>query len=97
MAEKQLSLKGLESETSSERIEKTRFTITLPLDISIKVDIEREKSLHTRNDWILMAIKEKLSGEENSPGKRLEKEISEIRDALEKMNARVDARASLDK
>jgi hypothetical protein len=85
MRQKQLNLGVIPNDAENERIGKTRFTIALPLDISIKVDIEREKSLHTRNDWILMAIKEKLSGTaEITNFKKLEKELLEIKKLLEK-------------
>lgn len=84
MANKQLNLDVPNINLDKEKIGKTRFTITLPLDVSIKVDIEREKSLHTRNDWILMAIKEKLSGMEEHDIKQLEKDIREIKELIQK-------------
>jgi len=87
MANRQLNFDFPDVNLDKEKIGKTRFTITLPLDISIKVDIEREKSLHTKNDWILMAIKEKLNGEgdikpfEHSI-KQLENDIREIKEFI---------------
>lgn len=87
MANKQLNFDFPEVNLDKEKIGKTRFTITLPLDISIKVDIEREKSLHTKNDWILMAIKEKLTGEGDIKPleqsiKQLENDIREIKELI---------------
>lgn len=84
MASKQLNLDVPNINLDKEKIGKTRFTITLPLDVSIKVDIEREKSLHTRNDWILMAIKEKLKGESEDIIKQMETDIREIKELISK-------------
>ena len=97
MEAKQLNL-GVEPHyIENEKIGRTRFTISLPLDISIKIDIERDKSLHSRNDWILMAIKEKLNETEIPDFKKLEKEILEIKQILERTNTRAATQVSSDK
>jgi metal-responsive CopG/Arc/MetJ family transcriptional regulator len=38
----------------------TKISISLPVDLAIKVDLERADSYQTRSSWIKEAIEEKL-------------------------------------
>lgn len=89
MNTKQLNLSGELRSNNNEKIGKSRFTVTLPLDLSIRVDIEREKSLHTKNDWIIMAVKEKLSKNEGNHAEDLKDEITNIKELLDEINEKI--------
>lgn len=89
MNTKQLNLSGELRSNNNEKIGKSRFTVTLPLDLSIRVDIEREKSLHTKNDWIIMAVKEKLSKNEGNHAEDLKAEITNIKELLDEINEKI--------
>tara|TARA_R110002050_G_scaffold298723_2_gene462551 strand:- start:1436 stop:1705 length:270 start_codon:yes stop_codon:yes gene_type:complete len=89
MSNKQLDLSSEIRAKEHEKIGKSRFTVTLPLDLSIKLDIEREKSLHTKNDWIIMAVKEKLAKTEGNNEEDLKSEIINLRGLLNEIKEKL--------
>jgi metal-responsive CopG/Arc/MetJ family transcriptional regulator len=65
-------------------IDKARFSISLPVDIIIKMDISREKNKTSRTNWIEQAITEKLEKEKEILSKisieqQLRSELDELR------------------
>jgi len=62
---------------------KNRFSVSLPVDLAIKLNIELENLKIPKNMFVVMAIKEKL---ESSPKKDTEKnEIEEIWKEIDKI------------
>lgn len=64
-----------------------RWTITLPIALSISVDIERKNSKDSKSSWIKSAIEEKLKRikeeeEAKNEIKTLREEVSLLKDLL---------------
>ena len=57
-----------------DKLKNSRFTLVLPLDLYIKMDIEREKTKFSKSEWISLAISEKLEKEKKQ---RLNSDILE--------------------
>lgn len=64
-------------------IDKTRFSITIPLDLAIKLDMELEKLKFSRNSFIKQAIEEKLNSLNEKELVVLE--IEKIKNEIEKI------------
>lgn len=64
----------------------TRFTLVIPMDLSIKLDIAREKVKLNKSNWIIEAIREKLGAENKSKNyiEEMRDDIKHIKELLEK-------------
>lgn len=83
-------------EKKEEKLEKTvRWTITLPLSMSIKIDIMRKATNDTKSSWIRKAINKSFLGEKtefkskNKTEDSLSDLIKEVRDLKRIVNKNV--------
>lgn len=65
-----------------------RWTITMPLSLAIKIDIERKATNDTKSSWIRKALEEKTLNQKNDniDKKILEKLTTEIEELKKKVN-----------
>ncbi|MGL4999393.1 MAG: hypothetical protein ACRC5T_10530 [Cetobacterium sp.] len=71
------------------RIDKTRFSIGLPIDLVIKLDMKLEKLPVSRNEFIVRSIEEKLNAldAQESDIEELKKEINAIKEYIKEKRA----------
>lgn len=71
------------------RIDKTRFSIGLPIDLAIKLDMKLEKLPLSRNEFIVRSIEEKLNAldAQESDIEELRKEINAIKEYIKEKEA----------
>ena len=62
-----------------------RWTITLPISLSIKVDIDRKGTNHSKSSWIKEAIEEKLGLSKKEPNINLN--LKEIKNDLDEIKS----------
>jgi DNA mismatch repair ATPase MutS len=66
-----------------DQIEKVvRYTITLPLTLSIKMDIERKKLNLNRSAWIRMQLEKNIMKTSQVTLKDIQNEIKELKEAV---------------
>lgn len=65
-----------------------RWTITIPLSLAIKIDIERKATNDTKSSWIRKALEEKTLNQKNDniDKKILEKLTTEIEELKKKVD-----------
>lgn len=65
-----------------------RWTITMPLSLAIKIDIERKATNDTKSSWIRKALEEKTLNQkiDNIDKKLLEKLTNEIEELKKKVD-----------
>lgn len=62
-----------------------RWTISIPLPLSIKIDIERKKSNDTKSSWIRKCLEKELLNSNNI----IDPEIKRLSDELEQLKSKI--------
>ncbi len=71
-------------ETSKENIDTARFTVVIPMELSIRMDIAREKNKTTKSNWLIEAITDKLDKEDREKTilEEIKNEINELKQLI---------------
>lgn len=81
---KQLIL-GIDKDVPQEKaIDFVRYTIRVPIDVSIHLDMDVSKKKMNKNRWILEAIQDKLDASQRADNEisNLKKEVESLKDLL---------------
>ncbi len=71
----------MKQDINEDKLDTARFTIVIPMELSIRLDMAREKSKLTKSTWIADAILEKLDSTEKETTKleEIKNELDEIK------------------
>jgi hypothetical protein len=74
----------MKQDINEDKLDTARFTIVIPMELSIRLDMAREKSKLTKSTWITDAISEKLDSTEKETTKleEIKNELDEIKRLL---------------
>ncbi len=69
----------MKQDINEDKLDTARFTIVIPMELSIRLDMAREKSKLTKSTWIADAILEKLDSTEKKQQNQKRLKMSQMK------------------